>query len=111
MGETAPCGATTAPLGHGEEKMAKLSIADMKTVKKQLYRFKKLAGTKKIKPAPLSKDGRYIHVLRDGKEKIGCFVCDIMFEFSSRHYTRKKERVPVKSLTDNDIKEAIEETP
>ena len=84
---------------------------------KQLSNFKKLATDKEFTLEEKLKNGsHHIHIKRDNKDGkkgkiIGCFSCEIVFEFSNAHLKRKKVQVPIKHFGDDDIISAIEETP
>jgi len=87
----------------------KLSMTE---VKKQLSRFSEIAPDKKFELGEIKGNGRYIHILRNGKI-IGCFVnCPkegvIKFEL---HNSYPGIRVPINDLTDRNIKDAIDKTP
>jgi hypothetical protein len=94
---------------QGEEEMAtKLSKADLK---KYVNRFQEIAAGFEIELGELKDNGRYIHILRNGRI-IGCFISkrtDIVFEFQNSH-PRRREQILVNGLTDKDIKSAIFES-
>jgi len=84
-----------------------LSRNDVET---QLDRFKNIAPNFNMELDERS--GGYVHILRNGKI-IGCFQRIkgiIKFEFHNSHSDGKK-RVPVSELTDEEIKDAIDNTP
>ena len=76
----------------------------------QLDRFKKIGPHFNMELD--ERKGRYVHILRNGKI-IGCFKrIDgvIMFEFHNSH-RKGREKVPVDRLTDEEIKDVIDNTP